>query len=133
MNEKQKTYMKKQQKGVYDNLSTYFNLPIFEDDVAEDEEQNLPNDHNYFLLIYGDIESTESTGYLSQEIYVTYITEDNEFVDEQTLDIISLVSNVPGINFSRSIKQRLQKKDTDDYLDQVTVIFRRKMTYECKI
>jgi hypothetical protein len=133
MNEKQKTYMKKQQKGVYDNLSTYFNLPIFEDDVAEDEEQNLPNDHNYFLLIYGDIESTESIGHLTQEFYVTYITEDNEFVDEQTLDIISLVSNVPGINFSRSIKQRLQKKDTDDFLDQVTVIFRRKMTYECKV
>jgi hypothetical protein len=130
VNEKQKAYIKKQNMGIYENLSSHFQLPIFQDDIAENE---YPTEYNYFLLIYGDIESTESIGYLSQEIYVTYITEDNEFVDEQTLDIISLVSNIPGINFNRSIKQRLQKKDIDDFLDQVTVIFRRKMTYECKV
>lgn len=130
MNEKQKAYIQKQNTLLYDRLLEYFHLPIFQDDVAEDE---YPTDYNYFLVIYGDIESTDSTGQLSQEIYVTYISENNENVDEQTLDIISIVSNVTGVRFDRSTKQRLQKKDTDEYLDQVTCVFRRKMTYECKV
>ncbi len=130
MNEKQKTYLIKQNTAIFKNLSDHFELPIFQDDVADDE---VPKKYNYFLLIYGDIESTTTTKTLVQEVYVIFITENNELVDEQTLDIISVVSNVPGINFNRSLKQRLQKKDKDEYLDQVTVIFRRKMTYECKV
>jgi hypothetical protein len=131
MNEKQKVYLKKQNTLLYDSLSTHFNLPIYQDNLAEDE---YPTDYNYFLLIYGDWESTDSVGSIFQEIYVVFISEGNDFVDEETVDIISLItSNVPGTTFNRSLKQQLKKKDTDDYLDQVTVIFRRKMSYECKI
>lgn len=131
MNEKQKIHLKKQNKLLYDSLSTHFNLPIYQDDLAEDE---YPTDYNYFLLIYGDWESTDSVGSIYQEIYVVFISEGNDLVDEETLDIISLItSSVPGTTFNRALKQRLQKKDTDEYLDQVTVIFRRKMSYECKI
>ncbi|MCV9886241.1 hypothetical protein [Metabacillus halosaccharovorans] len=130
MNEKQKNYLKKQNKGIYDNLTAHFNLPIFQDDLAEDE---YPNGYNYFLLIFGDFESTDSINQVSQEIYVVYVTEGNDLVDEHTLDILTLISSVPGISFDRSIKQRLQKKDTDEFLDQVTVIFKRKMSHECKV
>lgn len=130
MNEKQKAYLNKQNTAIFKTLSDHFKLPLFQDDVADDE---VPKNYNYFLLIYGDIESTSTTKTLVQDIYVIFVTENNELVDEQTLDIISVISNVPGINFNRSLKQRLQKKDKDEFLDQVTVIFRRKMTYECKI
>lgn len=111
-------------------IRNHFSLPTFQDDIAQDE---VPDVLNYFLLVYGDIESVDGSKSLSQEIFVVYVCEDNDFVDEQSIDVISMISNVKGINFKRTMKRRLQKKDQDEYLDQVTFIFNRKMPYECKI
>jgi uncharacterized protein YuzB (UPF0349 family) len=130
VNEKAKKLMKEQSEGVYDTLKNHFNLPVFQDDIAEDE---IPSEFNYFLLVYGDMTPTDTSRNLIQEVYVTYITENNDMVDEETVDIISLISILKNIDFVRSIKQRLQKKDTDDYIDQVDIIFKRKIPYGCQI
>ncbi|UOE96074.1 hypothetical protein [Alkalihalobacillus sp. LMS39] len=130
MNEKTKKYIQEQNQEMLQTIRNHFSLPTFQDDIAQDE---VPDVLNYFLLVYGDIESVDGSKSLSQEIFVVYVCEDNDFVDEQSIDVISMISNVKGINFKRTMKRRLQKKDQDEYLDQVTFIFNRKMPYECKI
>lgn len=120
--------MEKQHKEIYDNLSNTFNLPVFEDELAESE---YPSSLNYFYIIYGDFRKTESIKHLLQEIYIVYVSEDNPNVETTTLDIITVVSNVGGVEFNRTVKERLQKDDSDSYVDQVTLIFTRKVAYEC--
>lgn len=129
MNEKSKVKMGEQVDLINNNLSTYFQLPIFQDEVAEDE---LPKEFNYFLIVYGDMEPSGNKA-VNQEINVIYVTENNDQVDEDTIDIISLVQKVSNVTFVRTIKQRGQKKETDEFVDQVTVVFDRKIPYECQI
>jgi hypothetical protein len=126
MNEKLKTYIGKQHQKLIDDLTNTFNLPIFVDEIAEDE---LPADNHYFLIVYGDMVGT-GQGQVFQEVYVVYISENNLQVEENTVDIISIGSKVPGFTFKRSVKERFQKEDTDNFFDQVTIIFRRKLIYE---
>lgn len=127
MNEKAKRKIGMQNDSVFQKLSTHFKIPVFQDDIAEDE---VPSSHNYFLIIYGDITNPDDKKSLVQEVIVVYVTENNDYVDENTIDIISLISSISAIDFDRTIKQRLQKKDTDEYLDQVEVIFKRKIPYD---
>lgn len=128
MNEKSKQRMEQQHQAIYDNLSSTFNLPVIEDELSENE---YPDKFNYFLVVYGDFRKTDAVKRLVQEIYVVYISEDNPNVETTTLDIISTVSQVNGVEFNRTVKERLQKDDVDDFIDQVTIIFTRKVAYEC--
>lgn len=130
MNDKQKAYMQKQQAKIVDELSATFNLPIFEDEIAEDEALAKAN---YFLIVYGDMVAGESPNHASQEVYVVYISEENAEVETTTLDILTVVSKVNGYNFKRTVKERLQKAETDEYVDQVTLVFKRMLQYECEI
>jgi len=127
MNEKSKQRMKDQQQAIHDGLSSTFNLPVFEDEISESE---LPDQLNLFFVIYGDFQKTESPYFLLQEIYVVYVSEDNANVETTTIDIISIVDKINAISFDRTSKERLQKKDSDTYIDQVTVVFKRKVAYE---
>lgn len=130
MNQRSKQRMKRQHDEIYNNLTDTFKLPVFVDEVAEDE---TPESYNYFFIMYGDFRRTESVKYLLQEIYVIYVTEDNPKVEEDSLDVITVVSKVGGIEFNRTVKERLQKDDMDSYIDQVTFIFTRKVSYECAL
>ncbi|GGJ50980.1 hypothetical protein [Virgibacillus salexigens] len=130
MNDKQKKYMKEQQEKLVADLESVFELPVFEDEIADDE---LPATGNYFLVVYGDMRATESVKRLSQEVYVVYISEDNGDVEASTLDILTVVSKIKGYTFYRTIKERMQKAETDDFVDKVTIIFRRKLSYECQV
>ncbi|MBP3951128.1 hypothetical protein [Bacillus suaedae] len=131
MNVKTKRLMDKQVKSIKNNLTTHFNLPVFQDNVAEDELKELSS-HNYFIVVYGDIQST-GVNNVYQEVSIVFISENNDLVDEDTIDIITLISNISAIEFDRTFKQSGQKKDTDDFIDQVTTIFKRKITYDCTI
>lgn len=128
MNKKQKTYMNEQRTEVYEKLTTIFSLPVFENEIAKDE---LPNPLNGILVVYGDFYNTDSIGRLYQEVYVVYLSEDKTDVEEITLDMITTVAKIKGFNFHRTIKERIQKDETDDFIDQVTIIFRRKLSHEC--
>ena len=130
MNEKSKARMEEQHQRIKDDLSALFNLPVYQDDLAEDE---YPTDHNYILIVYGSFNKTNTTRALTQEIYVVYVSENNPNVEIETLDLITTMVNIRGINFHRTVKDRLQKDDTDDFIDQVTCIFNRRVVIECKI
>jgi hypothetical protein len=127
MNETQKDYMNKKSQQIYNDLKNTFSLPIFEDEVDNEE---LGTNKNYFLIVYGDMQPANSEGSLSQEFYVVYVSEDNPNVETTTIDIISTMVKISNVTFGRTIKERVQKNDTDDYIDRVTLIFRRKLKYE---
>ena len=129
MNEKSKERMRRQQEFIYEGLVNEFNLPVVEDEFSSDE---LPASFNHFLIVYGDFQKNQSHAQLLQEIYVIYLSEDNPEVETTTVDIISTISKVPGVEFNRTVKERLRKKDSDDFVDQVTLIFRRKVSYDCQ-
>ena len=130
MNEKSKERMKMQQSKIVEYLSDTFKLPVFQDELSESE---IPSDYNYLVVVFGNMRQGKTENQLLQEIYVVWTSENNSEVEETSIDIISTVSQVPAINFKRSLKQRLQKDDVDEYVDQVTFIFERLIKYECKI
>ena len=115
-------------------LQDHFGLPGFQDNINEDE---IPEDHNYFLIVYGDISRTDkqraTRNGLSQDVYVVYISEGNDELDETSLDIISLVEGVKAVDFQRTTKERIQKADTSEFVDRVTLIFTRRIKYDSPI
>lgn len=130
VNEKQITYMKGQKQNIYDGIKNTFNLPTFEDEFAEDEK---PADNNFFLIVYGDMRKTDSPQTVKQDIYIVYSSENNPDVDVTTLNVLTVASKVKGIEFERSIRERIQKADTDYYYDRVTLIFSRSLRKEVTI
>ncbi|WP_206935428.1 hypothetical protein [Halobacillus kuroshimensis] len=127
MNDKVKAYMGKQENKLAADLEGSFNLPVFVDEASEDE---LPADNNYFLLVYGDLFQSNTEGNLSQEVYIVYISENNPEIESQSIDIVTLGVRVNGFTFRRSIKERVQKGETDDFFNRVTFIFRRVLKHE---
>ncbi|KZR58454.1 hypothetical protein A3781_17345 [Bacillus badius] len=128
--------MKKQKSGVYDILGSHFSLPVYEDEIAEDEEEQLLNfnTYNFFILEMGDFRpSGKPSTSILQEIMIDYYSENRDDVDEVTIDVISLVSSIKGVKFTGTQKQRLQVKDLDRYIDRVTFLFRRVIPIECTV
>lgn len=132
MNEKSKRLMKKQKSEIYNGLSNTFLLPVYEDEIAEDEDERLIQEgYNCFILETGEFQPTNDFTKLSQNIRVYYYSENSDDVDEQTLDIISTCIKAKAVSFTGSIKERLQMKDTDRYIDRVVIAFRRVIPVEC--
>jgi hypothetical protein len=132
VNEKTKKYMREQIDALVNGLKNHFNLPVFEDEVAEDEEEQLSS-YNCFVFETGEFRKTNDIKKVIQNIRVYYYSEDQDNVDEQTIDIISIVSSIKGITFTSSVKERLQEKDTDRFIDRVTLTFERVIPIECSI
>lgn len=126
MNEKSKIHMKETSQLLYDKIKEHFNLPTFEDDIAEDE---LPADFNYFLIVYGDMKRTESPRVFLQDVFVVYLSENNDQVNEDTLDIISIGESIKTTTCEGAVKERIKKNDSDQYIDRVTINFVRKIKY----
>ncbi|WP_197205324.1 hypothetical protein [Cytobacillus firmus] len=133
MNEKSKEKMLEQKKSIVDGLLNHFpNIPLFQDEIAEDEEQ-LFKDSKYHLsiLIMGDFSTTNSVSRLSQTLSIEYYSEERDDVDETLLDIISIVDAVPAVSFRRSSKVRMKVANTDRFVDVVTIEFERFVKYGC--
>jgi hypothetical protein len=134
MNEKTKRLMREQKEGIFNNLQTQFTLPVFEDELAEDEEKFLDKKgYNCFVFETSEFQKTQDIKKLKQNIYVSYYSENKDDVDETTIDIISILSPVKGVTFSSSRKERLQMKETDRYIDRVTLTFTRMIPIEYQI
>jgi hypothetical protein len=131
MNEKTKRFMREQIDTLVNGLKG-FGLPVYEDEIAEDEEETL-TEYNCFVFETGEFRTTNDIRKVTQDIYVYYYSENRDDVDEQTIDVISVVSSIKGMSFVNSIKERLQEKDTDRYVDRVTLVFRRVIPIECQV
>ncbi|WP_257145211.1 hypothetical protein [Bacillus paramycoides] len=132
MNEKSKKLMKEQRKGIKEALENGFKLLVVEDELAEDEESQLTEEgYNCFILEYGEFQSSSNERTLSQNIYISYLSESQDDLDEQVIDIISLISKVKMVSFVVTKSDRLQVKDTDRYIDRVVFTYKRVIPLEC--
>lgn len=111
-----------------------FDLPVFEDELGEDEEEKIRNDENgyhFFTFETGDITRNEGNKSVSQEVIVYYYSENRDDLDERTVDILSSLSTIPLMVFEGTQKQRLRRKDTDSYVDRIIFLYNRKIVIGC--
>jgi hypothetical protein len=134
VNEKTKRLMREQKEGIFNNLQTQFSLPVFEDEIAEDEDKSLDkNGYNCFVFETSEFQTTQDIKKVKQNIYVFYYSENKDDVDESTIDIISVLNSVKGVNFLSSRKERLQMKETDRFIDRVNLTFTRMIPIEYQV
>lgn len=132
MNEKSKKLMKEQRKGIKEALDNGFKILVVEDELAEDEESQLTEEgYDCFILEYGEFQPSSNERTISQNIYISYLSENQDGLDEQVIDIISLISKVKMVSFVVTKSDRLQVKDTDRYIDRVVFTFKRVIPIEC--
>ncbi|ARJ25213.1 hypothetical protein B7492_25705 [Bacillus mycoides] len=124
--------MQEQRSGIKKVLEDSFELLVVEDELAEDEESQLTEEgYNCFILEYGEFQPSSNERTISQNVYVSYLSENQANLDEQVIDILSLVSNVKKVSFVVTKSDRLQVKDTDRYIDRVVFTFKRVIPFEC--
>lgn len=126
LNEQSKERLKKLNKLLVFKLEETFGVNVYQDQVAEDEEQ----DYHYFIFETGGFERTESNFTLSQTVLVRYYSENRDDLDEVMLDIISTLESI-GNTFMRSSKSAIQKGETDSYVDEIEVYMTRKVKHGC--
>ena len=132
MNEKPKKLMKEQRLGIKTKLDDHFKLLVVEDELAEDEEEEMAEEgYNCFLIEYGEFQPSSNERTISQNVYITYLSEKQDDLEEQIIDIISLISGVKRLLFVSSKSDRFQMKDTDRYIDRAVFTFKRVIPLEC--
>lgn len=128
-----KEYMQRQIDEMQMALET-FNIPLFEDEIAEDEEEKLyQKDYHCFVYETLDISNNDDLKSVSQMVAIYYYSENRDDLDERTVDIILSLKDVPGFSLNRTTKQRLQKKETDQFVDRVIFEYSRKIVTGCKV
>ncbi|MBD7946409.1 hypothetical protein H9650_20135 [Psychrobacillus sp. Sa2BUA9] len=128
-----KEYMQRQIEEMQTALET-FNIPLFEDEIAEDEEEKLyQNDYHCFVYETLDISNNDDLKSVTQTVAVYYYSENRDDLDERTVAIILSLKDVPGFSLNRTTKQRLQKKETDQFVDRVIFEYSRKIVTGCKV
>ena len=124
---KVKTYMHKQIDEMREALKS-FSIPLFEDEIAEDEEEELyRNDYHCFVYETLDIAPNDDMKSIIQTVAIYYYSENRDDLDERTVEIILSLKDVKGFSLSRTTKQRLQKKDTDQFVDRVIFEYNRRI------
>lgn len=133
MNEKTKKFMKDQRSEVFQGLKEAFALPVYVDEIAEDEESTLAIPYNFFIIQTGDLRPVKETRRIEQPVHVNYYSEEKDDVEEMIIDIITVISGIKGLTFAGAHLERLQAKDTDRFVDWVEVTFRRVIPIECAV
>lgn len=126
-------YMQKQIDEMQTALKT-FDVPLFEDEIAEDEEEKLyHNDYHCFVYETLNISNNNDLKSLTQTVAIYYYSENRDDLDERTVDIILSLRNVTGFSLNSTMKQRLQKKETDHFVDRVIFEYNRKIVTGGKV
>lgn len=127
---KTKIKMQEQIDALLTRLKT-FGIPVFEDDLAEDEEVGFEkNKYNFFIYETGDMVKSDDKKSINQDVIVYYYSENQDDLDEKTVDIISALSDVKMLTLERTQKQRLRRKDTDSYVDRIVFIYTRRIVIQ---
>ncbi|WP_144461769.1 hypothetical protein [Siminovitchia fortis] len=136
MNEKSKRLMAEQKKKIFSSLKDHFGLEVYEDEIAEDEEEQLLNldKYNFFTLEMSNFRPAQDPARsISQDVIIDYYSEKRDDVDEVSIDVISLISAIKGMRFTGTQRERLRVKDMDRYIDRVSFLFRRVIPIECAV
>ena len=129
MNKKSKEYLEKLNDMLFSSLKEAVpGVNIYQDSVSEDEE-DLKKIH-HFIFETGGFTKPETIGSLSQDVTVYYFSEGRDDLDSVALDIISKMEDNKHV-FVRSTKEGYPKGEADNYVDQLTFTFSRKVKYGC--
>lgn len=134
MNEQAKDYMKNIKGLIVERLETTLPLiPLFEDEVPEEETAKYDNGTPYHLMLmkFGAIGKQENEKFLSQEFSVDLYAENRPDVDETTLDIITVLKGIRSVRFIDSVKFRARHAQSNRFVDIVTLNYVRMMKVEC--
>lgn len=134
VNEAYKIKMQQSKSAFINSLEeTFPSIPLFEDELAEDEEQAFLDGQNYlaFILTMGDFRPSGQSNTLYQSIVLDYYSEDRDDVDENILDIITIGDRVKTVSFVNASKRRLRVAETERFVDVSTIQFSRVVKYEC--
>lgn len=105
-----------------------FGFPVFEDDLAEDEEKEfLKNGYNFFIYETGDMFKNDDLKSINQDVAIYYYSENRDDLDELTINIIQELTDIKMLSLVRTQKQRLKRNDTDSYVDRIVLIYNRKI------
>lgn len=109
-----------------------FNIPVFEDEVAEDIQEQFKKDgHHFFVYSTGDMIRNDDKKSINQDVVIYYYSEKRDDLDERTVDIITALSKISLFKFERTQKQQLKRKDKDSYVDRVVFAYNRKIISGC--
>lgn len=134
MNEPAKAYMQKVKGLIVEGLETNFPLiPLFEDEVPEEETTKYDNGSPYHLMVmkFGSIDKQENEKFLTQSFSVDLYAENKFDVDETTLDIITVTTSISSVRFNGSNKFRARHAQSNRFVDIVTMNFVRMIKIEC--
>lgn len=123
-----KEFMQEQAQALYDALLT-FGVPVYEDEISQDEEKKLHDDYHCFVYFTDAMSYNNDMKSISQAVHIHYYSEDREDLDERTIEIAERLKSVKRLLFVRTRKDRLQKKDTEQYVDRVILTFARVIPY----
>lgn len=109
-----------------------FNIPVFEDEVAEDIQEQFKKDgHHFFVYSTGDMIKNDDKKSIKQDVVIYYYSENRDDLDERTVDIIKALSTIPMFKFERTQKQQLRRKDKDSYVDRIVFEYSRRIVTGC--
>ncbi|KGR88402.1 hypothetical protein CD32_01705 [Lysinibacillus odysseyi 34hs-1 = NBRC 100172] len=119
--------MQEQIDGIITALES-FGLEVYEDELSEDEEAAYKKgQYHFFVYDTGDMQLTNDFKSINQEVAVYYYSEKRDDLDERTVDIILALKNVPMFTLQNTFKDRLKRKDTDNYVDRITLVYNRRI------
>ncbi|MGN7117850.1 hypothetical protein [Lysinibacillus odysseyi] len=122
-----KQKMQEQIDGIITALES-FGLEVYEDELSEDEEAAYKKgQYHFFVYDTGDMQLTNDFKSINQEVAVYYYSEKRDDLDERTVDIILALKNVPMFTLQNTFKDRLKRKDTDNYVDRITLVYNRRI------
>ena len=128
-----KAYMQKQIDEMRKALGL-FNYLIFDFSFAEDEEEDLyRNGYHCFVYETLNISNNDDLKSVIQTVAIYFYSENRDDLDELTVDIILSLKDVPGFSLNGTTKQRLQKKETDQFVDRVIFEYNRRIVTGVKI
>lgn len=132
LNEGEKNRLSKQTIEKMKLLEEYFSLPTFQDFLSEDEKKELKDSYNYFIFEEDEITIVDKDKYtLGQNVYVTFYSENREYLTGDQLDVIELLHN-NLFRFTGTDVNHLKLDNQDRYIDQVVFSFVRILRSGCK-
>lgn len=131
MNEGEKKRLSKQTIEKMKLLEDYFSIPTFQDFLSEDEKKELKDSYNYFIFEEDEITIVDKDKYtLGQNVYVTFYSENRDYLTGDQLDVIELLHN-NLFRFIGTDVNHLKLDNQDRYIDQVVFSFVRILRSGC--
>ena len=113
---------KKTNQAIINKLDT-FGLPVFQNTVNADER---PEKLNLFIVLFGDWNTIDDgKRQLQQDVFITYLSENADDVDEMVLKVVNELQSISLIKFVSSQTDYVQKSGTEEYVDRVIMRFSR--------